>query len=238
MRIKMDNAFYVEPIGIAGGLAMWWSNEVKLSVLHHDKNLIDTVISINREVEWFGTFIYAPPYEKEKQEFWERLGTLRDNVNVNVKWCIMGDTNIVASPSEKYGGSPFDHNNAKWYHEFLERSLLMEIQSKGGAYTWSNQRSEEDEICEKLDKVTSSLDWSHFPWATSMATTTRQPARSHVVPIIPKSAEPITTCLDPVTSTQSLSSPLASVPVTTPMCQVDHSSASNNQPLVPSQSSS
>ncbi|KAK8495976.1 hypothetical protein V6N12_062055 [Hibiscus sabdariffa] len=71
-----------------------------------------------------------------------------------------------------------------------------------------------------------------------MATTTRQPARSHVVPIIPKSAEPITTCLDPVTSTQSLSSPLASVPVTTPMCQVDHSSASNNQPLVPSQSSS
>ncbi|KAK8495975.1 hypothetical protein V6N12_062054 [Hibiscus sabdariffa] len=146
----MDNAFYVEPIGITGGLAMWWSNEVKLSVLHHDKNLIDTVISINREVEWFGTFIYAPPYEKEKQEFWERLGTLRDNVNV--KWCIMGDTNIVASPSEKYGGSPFDHNNAKWYHEFLERSLLMEIQSKGGAYTWSNQRSEEDEICEKLDK--------------------------------------------------------------------------------------
>ncbi|KAK9044280.1 hypothetical protein V6N11_072593 [Hibiscus sabdariffa] len=77
-----------------------------------------------------------------------------------------GDTNTVTSPNEKYGGSPFDHNNAKWYHEFLERSYLMEIQSKGGAYTWSNQRSEEDEICEKLDRVLSSLEWDFlFPKA-------------------------------------------------------------------------
>ncbi|KAK8990141.1 hypothetical protein V6N11_008656 [Hibiscus sabdariffa] len=166
-RMKMDNAFYVEPIGIAGGLALWWNKEVKLSVLHHDKNLIDTIISINGEPEWFGTFIYAPPYEEENQEFWERLGTLRDNANG--KWCIMGDTNVVASPSEKYRGAPFDFNNAKWYHEFLERSLLMEIQSKGGTYTWSNQRCEENEICEKLDKVMSSLEWNFlFPKAIAI----------------------------------------------------------------------
>ncbi|KAK8629910.1 hypothetical protein V6N13_078727 [Hibiscus sabdariffa] len=163
----MDNAFYVDPVGIAGGLALWWTNDVKLSVLLHDKNLIDTVISINGEDEWFGTFIYAPPYEEEKQEFWESLGTLRDDINA--KWCIMGDTNIVASPNEKYGGTPFDHNNTKWFHEFLQRSYLMEIQSKGGAYTWSNQRCEENEICEKLDRVMSSVEWSFlFPKAIAI----------------------------------------------------------------------
>ncbi|KAK8485629.1 hypothetical protein V6N12_003494 [Hibiscus sabdariffa] len=81
----------------------------------------------------------------------------------------MGDTNVVASPSEKYGGAPFDFNNAKWYHDFLEKSLLMEIQSKGGTYTWSNQRCEEDEICEKLDKVMSSLEWNFiFPKAIAI----------------------------------------------------------------------
>ncbi|KAK8976329.1 hypothetical protein V6N11_074204 [Hibiscus sabdariffa] len=153
--------------GIAGGLALWWTNDVKLSVLTHDKNLTDTVISINGEDKWFGTFIYAPPYEEEKQEFWERLGTLRDDVNA--KWCIMGDTNIVASPNEKYGGTPFDYNNAKWFHEFLDRSYLIEIQSKGGTYTWSNQICEENEICEKLDRVISSLEWSFlFPKAISI----------------------------------------------------------------------
>ncbi|KAK8571537.1 hypothetical protein V6N12_027622 [Hibiscus sabdariffa] len=167
MRMKMDNAFYVDPIGMASGLALWWNSEAKVTVLHHDKNFIDTLISINGEDEWFGTFIYAPPYEEEKQEFWERLGTLRNNVNA--KWCIMGDTNIVASPSEKYGEASYDHNNAKWYHEFLERSYLMEIQSKGGTYTWSNQRSDEDEIYEKLDRVLSSLEWSFlFPRAIAI----------------------------------------------------------------------
>ncbi|KAK9046337.1 hypothetical protein V6N11_052229 [Hibiscus sabdariffa] len=101
MKMKMDNAFYVASVGIAAGLALWWSQEVKLLVLHYNKNFIDIVISINGEEEWFGTFIHAPPYKG----YWERLGTLRNDINV--KWCIMGDTNIVASPSEKYGGSPF-----------------------------------------------------------------------------------------------------------------------------------
>ncbi|KAK9017022.1 hypothetical protein V6N11_079510 [Hibiscus sabdariffa] len=167
MKMKMDNAFYVEPVGIAGELALWWNNEVKLSVLHYDKNFIETVISINGETEWFGTLIYAPPYEEGKQKFWEKLGTLRNDMNA--KWCVIGDTNIVASPNEKYGGLPFDHNYAKWYHKFLERSYLMQIQSKGGAYTWSNQRSEEDVIREKLDRVLSSLEWGfHFPRAIAV----------------------------------------------------------------------
>ncbi|KAK8499712.1 hypothetical protein V6N12_041616 [Hibiscus sabdariffa] len=167
MKMKMDNAFYVEPEGIAGGLALWWNQGTNLSVLHFDKNFIDTTISINGEEEWFGTFIYAPPYEEEKQDFWKRLGTLRDDINS--KWCIMGNTNIVASPNEKYGGAPFDYNNAKWYHEFLERAYLMEIQSKGGTYTWSNHRSEEAEICEKLDRVLSSPEWNFlFPRAIAI----------------------------------------------------------------------
>ncbi|KAK8986463.1 hypothetical protein V6N11_010019 [Hibiscus sabdariffa] len=163
-KFKMDNAFYVDPVGIAGGLALWWKSDVKLSVLYHDNNTIDSIISINGEDDWYGTFIYAPPYEREKQEFWERIGSLRSDINT--KWCIMGDTNTVTSPNKKYRGLPFDHNNVKWYHEFLERSLLVEIQSKGGEFTWSNQRSEEEEICEKLDRVLSSLEWGFlFPKA-------------------------------------------------------------------------
>ncbi|KAK8556848.1 hypothetical protein V6N12_003239 [Hibiscus sabdariffa] len=81
MKMKIDNAFYVEPDGIANRLALWWSNDVKLSVLHYDKNLIDTKISISGESEWFGTFIYAPPYTKGKHKFWDSLAALRNDVN-------------------------------------------------------------------------------------------------------------------------------------------------------------
>ncbi|KAK9006988.1 hypothetical protein V6N11_019317 [Hibiscus sabdariffa] len=176
----MDNAFYIDPVGIAGGLALWWTSDVKLTVLSHDKNFIDTVISINREEEWFGTFIYAPPYADEKQEFWERLGSLRHDGNT--EWCIMGDTNIVASPNEKNGGAPFVLNNARWFHDFLERSYLMEIQCKGGSFTWSNQRSEGYEISEKLDRVLSSVEWCFlFPKAIAIV---EIPMASDHAPII------------------------------------------------------
>ncbi|KAK8473934.1 hypothetical protein V6N11_069904 [Hibiscus sabdariffa] len=67
MKMKLEHAFYVEPVGIAGGLALWWSSDVKVTVLQYDKNFIDVTISLNGEVEWFGTFIYAPPYEEEKK---------------------------------------------------------------------------------------------------------------------------------------------------------------------------
>ncbi|KAK8562023.1 hypothetical protein V6N12_049078 [Hibiscus sabdariffa] len=161
------NAFYVEPDGIAGGLALWWSNNVKLSILRYEKNFIDTKISISGETDWFGTFIYAPPYTEDKQKFWETLAPLRNDVNA--KWCVIGDFNVVASPEEKYGGNPFDHNSAKWYYDFLDQTYLMEIPSSGGSFTWSNQQSNEEAILEKFDRVLSSLDWNFlFPKTISI----------------------------------------------------------------------
>ncbi|KAK8997934.1 hypothetical protein V6N11_012470 [Hibiscus sabdariffa] len=167
MKMKLDNAFYVEPDGVAGGLALWWSSNVKLSILEEDKNFIDTSISIQGEEDWFGTFIYAPPYAEKKQEFWEKLASLRKESNL--KWCIMGDSNTVTLPTDKCGGLPFDHNSAEWYFEFLDRTFLMEIQCKRGVYTWSNQRSDEASILEKLDRVFSSLEWNClFPHAIAV----------------------------------------------------------------------
>ncbi|KAK9006996.1 hypothetical protein V6N11_019324 [Hibiscus sabdariffa] len=167
MKMKFENAFYVEPDGIAGGLALWWSNNVKLSILHYDKNFIDTKTSINGESYWFGTFIYAPLYTEGKRKFWETLASLRNDVNA--KWCVLGDFNVVGSPEEKHGGNPFDHNSAKWYYKFLDQTYLMEIPSSGGSFTWSNQRCNEESILEKLDRILSSLEWSFlFPKAISI----------------------------------------------------------------------
>ncbi|KAK8481484.1 hypothetical protein V6N11_007578 [Hibiscus sabdariffa] len=89
-------------------------------------NFVVAKISINGEMEWFGTFIYAPLYTDDKQKFWETLAPLRNDVNA--KWCALGDFNVVARPEDKYGGNPFDHNTAKWYYEFLDQTFLMNYQ--------------------------------------------------------------------------------------------------------------
>lgn len=37
----MDMVFYVESIGIAGGLALWWRNEVMVQFINSNENMID-----------------------------------------------------------------------------------------------------------------------------------------------------------------------------------------------------
>ncbi|KAK9027970.1 hypothetical protein V6N11_067786 [Hibiscus sabdariffa] len=124
--MKLSESHYLEPRGIVGGLA---STETQVTILKENKNLIDTCISISGDNEWFCTFIYGPPYLEGKQEFWEELSKLRNQRNA--KWCIIGDSNVVADKEEKLSGNPFVPLQAKWYHDFLDDSGMMELAIKG-----------------------------------------------------------------------------------------------------------
>ncbi|KAK8994834.1 hypothetical protein V6N11_045903 [Hibiscus sabdariffa] len=75
------------------------------------------------------------------------------------------DRNFIDTSISIYG----EEDCVRWYYEFLDRTFLMEIQCKGGVYTWSNQRSDEAAILEKLDRALSSLDWNClFPRAIAV----------------------------------------------------------------------
>ncbi|KAK8532112.1 hypothetical protein V6N12_053561 [Hibiscus sabdariffa] len=119
MKMKFDNVFYVEPDGIAGRLALWWSNNVKLSILHYDKNFIDTKISINGETDWFGTFIYAPPYTEVGPE--EKHGGNPFDHN-SAKWYyeFLDQTYLMEIPSS--GGS-FTWSNQRCNEELILEKL-------------------------------------------------------------------------------------------------------------------
>ncbi|KAK8560066.1 hypothetical protein V6N12_012869 [Hibiscus sabdariffa] len=157
--MKMSNSFYVEPEGIVGGLALWWCDDAHITILHSSKNIIDTKISIKGEHVWFESFVYAP-YNDDKLSFWEMLA--RRRVDRDSKWCVIGDLNIVASQDEKLGGTLIDQTSAKWYLDFLDITNLLEIPMKGGTFTWSNKRSEEGVILEKLDRALATGEWSAF----------------------------------------------------------------------------
>ncbi|KAL4312016.1 hypothetical protein GQ457_01G003630 [Hibiscus cannabinus] len=81
----------------------------------------------------------------------------------------LGDVNIVADQSEKEGGAPVNNNQAKWFLDFMDISGLIELPIKGGTFTWTNMRSNDQAIAEKLDKVLISKEWSlKFPKAIGM----------------------------------------------------------------------
>ncbi|KAK8600390.1 hypothetical protein V6N12_050244 [Hibiscus sabdariffa] len=160
----MANSFYVDPSRIAGGLTLWWTNDANVSIIEYEKHFIDTKLSVNEEEDWFMTFIYGPPYNEDKQAFWGSLSNLRSNTSD--KWCIIRDSNIVTRPEDKSARIPFISSQASCYYDFLDRSCLMELLIKGGSFTWSVQRSEDEAILERLDRVLVSLEWSILPFET------------------------------------------------------------------------
>ncbi|KAL4282690.1 hypothetical protein GQ457_16G028210 [Hibiscus cannabinus] len=84
----------------------------------------------------------------------------QNRIDQTNKWCVIRDANIVADQSEKEGGAPVNNNQAKWFLDFMDISGLIELPIKGGTFTWSNMRSNDQAIAEKLDKVLISKEWS------------------------------------------------------------------------------
>ncbi|KAL4304565.1 hypothetical protein GQ457_10G010000 [Hibiscus cannabinus] len=157
-RFHFSGSFYVDPIGKSGGLALWWKDEVDISILSATKNFIDTSISIDNETPWFGTFLYGCPNKEGKNDVWRALSNLRSKDSE--PWCLMGDSNIVISQSEKLGGRPFDPRQTTSFQTLLDECGLLEMPLKGGPFTWSNRRIEDNSILEKIDRIFFNISWS------------------------------------------------------------------------------
>ncbi|KAK8533819.1 hypothetical protein V6N12_047223 [Hibiscus sabdariffa] len=137
-------------------------------------------MSLNGEEDWFCSFIYGSLYDDEKKEFWDALSSTRSSSQGN--WCIVGDTNMVAKAEDKIGGVPFNLSQAKCYFELLDRSYMLEILIKGGTFTWLNQRSVDDAILEKLERILFSLEWSNmFPKAVGILDTALAPDHAPIL---------------------------------------------------------
>ncbi|KAK9024523.1 hypothetical protein V6N11_004682 [Hibiscus sabdariffa] len=158
VKMKLTHSYFVEPDGLAGGLSLWWTKETQITILRSGKHFIDAKISVNGEEEWFGSFIYGPPYREDKQEFWEMMTNLRNDSEEC--WLVIGDTNVVTSQEEKLGGAPFNPNDARVYYDFIDYMSLLELPISGGTFTWSNQRSDDEAILEKIGRAMCSLEWS------------------------------------------------------------------------------
>ncbi|KAM2221009.1 hypothetical protein ACFX1S_020137 [Malus domestica] len=68
------NGFDIAPIGRAGGLSLWWNDQVQVVIIESSKHFIDTRCSlVDSEVEFRFTGIYGTSYRIEKEVFWRGL---------------------------------------------------------------------------------------------------------------------------------------------------------------------
>ncbi|KAK8596584.1 hypothetical protein V6N12_065067 [Hibiscus sabdariffa] len=157
-RNKLSGSFYVNPHGIQGGLALWWTENVSITIMRESLNFIDTLASLTGEESWQCTFTNGPPYTSKKQQFWAKFQNLRQCSTV--KWSVIRDVNIVADQNDKDGRALVNKSQAQWFLGFMDASGHIELPIKGGMLTWSNLRCDNDAIAEKLDKILMSSEWS------------------------------------------------------------------------------
>lgn len=142
---------YVDPVGIGGGLAVWWRNGLKIQILSLSRNIIHLVVSAGFwESPCFVTLVYAPP-SQGSYEFWRKLNLLKFSMEED--WVIFGDYNDILCHAKKDGGDfRSDHSFVRFLGWMVDCDL-MDMEFKDNAFTWSNGQKDGDFIRERLDRV-------------------------------------------------------------------------------------
>ncbi|KAK8552867.1 hypothetical protein V6N11_010321 [Hibiscus sabdariffa] len=90
--------------------------------------------------------------------------------NKEEPWCTMGDFNAIRNQAEKRGGNPVDMNQCSIFENWIDTCKFCELYISGGNLTWSNRRTGEDCIQEKLDRCFFNTGWNDvFPFAQGLA---------------------------------------------------------------------
>ncbi|KAK4254083.1 hypothetical protein QN277_009512 [Acacia crassicarpa] len=140
---------YVEPRGLSGGLAVWWSASISLTVLYKSRNIIHVVVDTDcLGLPKYISFVYGPPKEGERRTVWNTMKRLVPSVDDS--WLAMGDFNDLLSQSEKEGGNPRSIRKIMNFQSLLSSCDLLDLEFKGSAFTWCNKRGD-GIVHERLD---------------------------------------------------------------------------------------
>ncbi|KAG5553067.1 hypothetical protein RHGRI_011057 [Rhododendron griersonianum] len=157
-RLGFDFSNYVDLIGLSGGLALWWKNEVEIDIEASTKNIVHTVISEKAFSHvWAASFIYGSPSREGRDQVWEEIKCI--GCSESLPWLCIGDFNEVLSTSDKVGGSIPNPRRLSSFHEMLTTCGLVDLGFKGPRFTWRNNRLGRDLIMERLDMAFANDKW-------------------------------------------------------------------------------
>lgn len=94
------NGFVVNRIGTAGGMTLWWKEDMEIRILHYSDYHIDA--EIEEPISSRFTLFYDSPYSQLRQHSWNLLRRL---ASMSVKpWLVVGDFNEICFSWERRSG--------------------------------------------------------------------------------------------------------------------------------------
>ncbi|KAF7152387.1 hypothetical protein RHSIM_Rhsim01G0140300 [Rhododendron simsii] len=160
-KLGFNSGTYVKPVGLSGGLALWWKTEVDIDIETSSKNIVHTKISNNsNSYVWAASFIYGCPNREGRDQVWENLrGIWRSEI---LPWFGIGDFNEILSTEDKMGENSPNPARHISFHGMLLACGLIDLGFKGPKFTWRNNRRNGDLIMERIDMAFANAKWSEL----------------------------------------------------------------------------
>ena len=132
------NYVSVPPIGLSGGLVLYWKAHVQLQILFQSANLIDCKVHCNGS--WFYySFVYGHPNQSMRHYTWEKLERLAITRR-NEAWMVLGDFNEILGNHEKDGGAVRCPTSFISFNNMIRNSGLLEFLARGNTISWQGRR--------------------------------------------------------------------------------------------------
>ena len=146
-----------------GGLAIFWRDSISLVLKSMSPNHIDLEgLGWEGNPIWRITGIYGYPNDEEKHKTWSLIANLNNSA---LPWLCFGDFNEILAQEEKKGGLLKPQAAIDKFRKAVNECNFRDLGYTGYPYTWSNNRSGEENVQERLDRFLANDSWfAIFPW--------------------------------------------------------------------------
>jgi hypothetical protein len=157
--LGFNNCLVVDGEGKGGGLALFWSDEIKLDILSYGLHHIDTIVwDDSHHAGWRGTFVYGEPRTQDRHNMWELLRRIKPCSKA--PWMMIGDFNEVMWSFEHFSKSRRPERQMLDFREVLSHCDLHDLGFTGLPWTLDNKQAGDRNVKVRLDRVVATTSWS------------------------------------------------------------------------------
>lgn len=154
--MEYDNSHIVNPIGLSGGLALFWKASYDVvEVINSEQRIIDVRVKLG-SLSFYISCVYGDLVCHLRQVVWDQLidiGDSRDEL-----WFVLGDLSELIDNSEKLGGPARAESTFFPFRNMKSECRLQETPSIGNRFSWAGERNNMWIQC-RLDRAFGNEAW-------------------------------------------------------------------------------
>lgn len=128
-----------------GRIWVLWRDSVCMTPVYKSDQLITCSVGVEKEEDFFCTFVYARNQVEQRKELWDDLCDHHDSAMFkNKEWVIMGDFNEILDGEENSRFSSLERlpRGMRDFQRAVLHCHLSDLGYQGPRFTWSNKQEE------------------------------------------------------------------------------------------------